>query len=344
MNNQLIKKRAKIAEITSKYDDLVGEEAKALQREYSIDSADKMTQALKTIENSERLLQIGIVGRVKAGKSSLLNALLFDGKPILPKAATPMTAALTVLSYGEVSSAEVEFFSQQDIENIKIEYNEYIRAFNKLKDLRYIELEEKTKSKLKRAKIDVVFLSQEQKNEIEEKAQRQARRELKENQHLSASHDQYQRMKNSGIDINTIKESKSISFNSMEDISEELKDYVGADGNYMSFTKSVNIKLPLEFLKDVQIVDTPGLNDPVQSREERTRELLQFCDVTFIVSPAGQFMNSTDIELMDRISTKEGVREIYVLASQIDAQLFASVKRDYNGVLVDVPELALYLV
>ena len=40
-------------------------------------------------------LRIGIMGRVKAGKSTFLNALLFDGQPVLPQAATPKTANLT---------------------------------------------------------------------------------------------------------------------------------------------------------------------------------------------------------------------------------------------------------
>jgi len=332
----LLNNREILAEIISSNNDLIGEEDKLLRQEYSIDSAPQMSKALDNIENSERLLQIGIVGRVKAGKSSLLNALLFEGKEILPKAATPMTAALTVLSYGEILSAEVEFFSQQDIQNIKSQYDEYEHKYKTLKEKKYYVLEEQKKEKLKRAKIDIVVLSQEQKSELSEKAERQTKRELKENQQLSASFDQYVRMKKSGINSESLKESKIINFTSLEEIGEELKEYVGASGRYMPFTKSVNIQLPLDFLKDIQIVDTPGLNDPVQSREERTRELLQFCDVTFIVSPSGQFMNNADLELMDRISTKEGVREIYVLASQIDAQLFASVKRDYDGVLTDV--------
>ena len=40
-----------------------------------------------------RVLRLVIAGNIKVGKSSFLNALLFDGKNILPQAATPMTAA-----------------------------------------------------------------------------------------------------------------------------------------------------------------------------------------------------------------------------------------------------------
>ena len=69
------------------------------------------------IENSRkenRALKIGIVGEVKAGKSSFLNSLLFSGNDILPKASTPMTAALTKLSYAEKPSARIVFYSKKE--------------------------------------------------------------------------------------------------------------------------------------------------------------------------------------------------------------------------------------
>ena len=50
---------------------------------------------LERFSQEEQTLNIAIMGQVKAGKSSFLNALLFDGNPILPEAATPKTANLT---------------------------------------------------------------------------------------------------------------------------------------------------------------------------------------------------------------------------------------------------------
>lgn len=55
---------------------------------------------IEALEREDRDLTIAIVGRVKSGKSSLLNALFFDGRSVLPQAATPMTAALTFLKLG----------------------------------------------------------------------------------------------------------------------------------------------------------------------------------------------------------------------------------------------------
>ena len=78
-------------------------------------SADAFRSAVAEKAREGRQLRVGIIGRVKAGKSSLLNALLFEGKDILPKAATPMTASLTVLAYGESPRAEVDPFTPEDV-------------------------------------------------------------------------------------------------------------------------------------------------------------------------------------------------------------------------------------
>lgn len=61
-----------------------------------------------------RKLNIGVVGQVKAGKSSFLNTLLFDGKEILPKASTPKTATLTKMEYSEENVIQIEYYSPEE--------------------------------------------------------------------------------------------------------------------------------------------------------------------------------------------------------------------------------------
>ena len=67
--------------------DYIGDVRHRLVRQYGIDAPEKLRKAFENIMAENRLLNIGIVGRVKAGKSSLLNALLFAGQDVLPKAA-----------------------------------------------------------------------------------------------------------------------------------------------------------------------------------------------------------------------------------------------------------------
>jgi len=61
-----------------------------------------------------RKLNIGVVGQVKAGKSSFLNTLLFEGKDILPKASTPKTATLTKMEYSKENIIQVEYYSPDE--------------------------------------------------------------------------------------------------------------------------------------------------------------------------------------------------------------------------------------
>lgn len=63
-----------------------------------------------------RKLNIGVVGQVKAGKSTFLNTLLFEGKEILPKASTPKTATLTKLEYSEENIIQIEYYSLDEWE------------------------------------------------------------------------------------------------------------------------------------------------------------------------------------------------------------------------------------
>ncbi len=63
-------------------------------------------------------LQIGVVGKMKTGKSALINSIIF-GNDVLPSSPEPVTVTLTKISYGDQNVSTVEFLSQQDIESIK---------------------------------------------------------------------------------------------------------------------------------------------------------------------------------------------------------------------------------
>ncbi|MGN8428999.1 dynamin family protein [Helicobacter pylori] len=110
-----------------------------------------------------------------------------------------------------------------------------------------------------------------------------------------------------------------IQANSLQELNQKLLQFVGADGKYMPYTKAVRISLNNQNLKDLEVIDTPGVNDPIASREERTKALLKDCDVVFTVSPSNQFLTDSDMSLFDRVSHKEGLQEIYFVASQADS-------------------------
>ncbi len=305
--------------------------------ENAVIKTEELEKTLKGMQAENRGLKVGIIGRVKAGKSSLLNALIFEGKDVLPKAATPMTASLTILKYAKNLSAQVQFYSPKDISEIKNEHARYEKEFQRIVDEKVKEQQEKQKEKqslANRAKEGFKnfgkslsinksggeapkerVLSDE---EIRERAQKIAKKELDNDAKLTASHDQYERMKKSGL-TNTKDLETRIQADSLEELHQKLYQFVGKEGKFMPYTKAVEISLNNPNLKDLEIIDTPGVNDPIVSREQRTKALLKECDVVFVISPSNQFLTDSDMDLFDRVSNKEGIQEIYFVASQTDS-------------------------
>jgi hypothetical protein len=313
----LVARSERIQHIGDECADLFGTQLEALKRTHGIDSPRHLAEAFSALSEENRLMNIGFVGRVKAGKSSLLNALFFDGKSILPKAATPMTAALTTLTYGSSFSAEVELFSAEDLSQIRALANQYSLQFKERQARASSEFQKRFERNGKA--ID--------REEISRLAERQAFMEMKGVESLASAHEQVQYMKESGVDTAALEASTRLLADSPEELIDQLKQYVGANGRYMPFTKIVHVYMPLESLRDIRVIDTPGTNDPVVSREERTVSLLKSCDVVFVISPAGQFLNEDDLNLLNRITLKEGVLELALVASQVDSQLHDSEKR-----------------
>lgn len=276
--------------------------------------------------DANRDLQIGIVGRVKAGKSSLLNALLFGGSTILPKAATPMTAALTVLSYSDKLKVTVRFFEPEDFTKLKEKSDAYENKLRKLE----AELFENARKKAE-AKAGGIANAIFDEAKARDRATREAKRVLREDIGLSGAFDQYKKIKESPISQNEVAgQTKELYPSSVEEISTTLADYVGSEGKYMPFTQSVEIAYPNEKLKGIRIVDTPGFNDPVPSREERAYQLLKISDVVLILSQAGRFLDASDKEVLDKITVKDGLRELFIVASQVDNQLLGDEYSDMS--------------
>ncbi|WQY86454.1 dynamin family protein [Helicobacter pylori] len=336
MNAQELIKKSALIEKTLQEQGLQ-EKAKPFMSENAVIKAEELEKTLKEMQAEDRDLKVGIIGRVKAGKSSLLNALIFEGVEVLPKAATPMTASLTILKYAQNLSAEVEFYSPKDIAELKNEHERYVREFNRIVGEEVKKQKEK-QSLSNRAKEGIKSLGNKfsrNKNpneapkenilsdeEIVKRAERIAKNELEKDTKLVSSYDQCEKMKKSGS-LNTKNLDPRIQANSLQELNQKLLQFVGADGKYMPYTKAVQISLNNPNLKDLEVIDTPGVNDLIASREERTKALLKDCDVVFIISPSNQFLTDSDMGLFDRVSHKEGLQEIYFVASQADSAVLS---------------------
>lgn len=212
------------------------------------------------------VLTIGVIGQMKCGKSTFLNSFVFEDD-VLPAATTPMTAALSVITYGETKKVVAEFYTQEEWDEQKIQ------ASRSLEDVAGNTLEE---SKVKAAK------------ELVEKSEKL------------------------GSSLN------SLLGKTQEDKFENLIEYVGADGKYISITKSVTIYYPKEYLKGVEIVDTPGFNDPIVSREERTKKFLSKADVVLLMLYAGRPFDATDRDILFKNVRQCGIGKVLIGINKYD--------------------------
>ncbi|GAA8762555.1 hypothetical protein VN0418_14140 [Helicobacter pylori] len=336
MNAQeLIQKNALIEKVIKEQG--LQEKAGPFISENAVIKTEELEKTIKGMQAENRGLKVGIIGRVKVGKSSLLNALIFDGKDVLPKAATTETSSLIILKYAQNLSTQVEFYSQKGILELKNEHERYEKKFKEIVSEEIKNLEEKQQGLLNKTKEKLSNFSKSSSRnksdeapkervlsdeEIVKRAERIAKNELEKDTKLVSSYDQYEKIKKSGS-LNTENLDPRIQANSLQELNQKLLQFVGANGKFMPYTKAVQISLNDPNLKDLEVIDTPGVNDPIVSREEHTKALLKDCDVVFIVSPSGQFLTDSDMDLFDRVSNKEGLQEIYFVASQADSAVLS---------------------
>lgn len=301
-----------ISQASNKYqtqEKVIGADAYHKLKEFS---SNFEADALSIVENN-RKLKIGVVGQIKAGKSSFLNALLFDGKDLLPKAATPMTAALTVISYAEESKAEIEFYTNEEWLLII----DKAQQFERMIEDKRIELSQ-GQNKFARLKQAVSKTDQPRSFTFEElKALVQAPDDVK------TAHELFTMAQKSPIrfqdHLGTIKAIDHVK--GTNELIGELQQYVGAEGSYTPIVKSTKVFIANEVLKTIDVVDTPGINDPIISRGQRTREYLGKCDVVFLLSYSGQFMDSVDVELLTQNIPDKGIVNVVLVGSKFDSVL-----------------------
>lgn len=277
------------------------------------DSVKSAVDYINTEKDKNRVLRIGIIGTVKAGKSSFLNSLVFEGKDILPKAATPMTASLTKISYSEIPKAKIVFYEDYDWKRIEDRANEYNLRVNKEFEKAKNEWE-KNHSVQDLSKKDI--LTEVTREKVEKKIAGSLSPVLKGAAELvkmaQKNHVNIKEL------LGTEKIICGVENENLENYLKTLKEYVGSNGKYTPLVNYIELKLNNDLLKNVEIVDTPGLDDPIVSREEKTNDFLNKCDVVFLLSNVSQFITASDVNTIVNKFFKKGIKNIYIVGSQID--------------------------
>lgn len=266
---------------------------------------------IQIARQQSRKLSIGIVGAVKAGKSSFLNACVFDGKEFLPKAATPMTAALTKITYSETPRAVVHFYNHEDWNQVLNDSKKYDDGLKNAYEA-YCQSQERLQMQAQGVYMAIMSMDE---YELKLYKPSETHRGAKELTRM---------VKNPAI-LEKLGRTDTLD----GDVMGKLNDYVGAQGTYTPIVSYVELQSDSPYVKDLEIVDTPGLNDPIVSRGIVTKQFLRSCDVVLLLSPCSQFMDSGTVTLMSRSLPSAGVREIIVIGSKFDSGILNESYEDF---------------
>jgi hypothetical protein len=201
---------------------------------------------------------VSFTGQIKAGKSTIINALLF-GDEIVPADDTPYTAKITIIKYGQTPRIEATLYNQEEWQLLKENQSFY---------------EKFLKSDIEKSIKAGVF--------VEEMIQ------------------------------STPKLLKDDNF-------ENLAEFVTKDGKYTPFVNTVTLYYPNDILKEITVVDTPGVNDSNQLRDRVTKEWIAKTNANIYITYANQAMDGVDIEFIDNFLLSVPKEQKLTVINKIDA-------------------------
>ncbi|HYD15835.1 MAG TPA: dynamin family protein [Hyphomicrobium sp.] len=229
--------------------------------------------------------RVAIVGQIKSGKSSFINAFIRTPK-LLPTAVTPWTTSVTNLHFRQAPPggyAAVFRFMERD------EWNDIAQGGGKIREL--------TERLVPGFEPELL---QQQAQALSARARERLGSEFE--QLLGQAHGF------PTLDAETLQHYVcSGEFSPKKHI-----------GKYSDITKTADIYLqqgPFEF--PCTLIDTPGTNDPFLIRDEITRRCLGSADVYVVVLTARQPLSDTDVALL-RMMRGLNKDRIIVLINRID--------------------------
>lgn len=207
-------------------------------------------------------LKLAVIGKMKAGKSSLTNALIFHDN-VLPTGTEPTTVTLTEIVYtddpSKDSRVKVELLTPKDITDLQtIANSESSQISQSAKDL-----------------LDSI-------------------------NRIPGGYEQYVSKGFVEIDLN------------------ELTKFTSVEGEFSGLAKKVTVYKHLDVLRGLKITDTPGFNDPVESRGEETKNALRDCHIILFVHDYLDKYEQDEIAILLEQVEYSGISMLVDIINRID--------------------------
>lgn len=278
--------------------------------DFAAESIDRALQKLRAFEPS-----VSVIGQVKAGKSTLLNALI--GQPgLLPSDVNPWTSVITALHFNSRrrppnTRAMFRFFDE-------FEWDRLVKTGGRLGEM------------ASRAGFEAEARTvREQVTRMREATEKRLGDEFKD---LLGSSHIYETLDKDIID-------RYICYGDPEDLADGSHE-----GVYADLTKTADLYLDIpDYPKNLCFRDTPGVNDTFMMREQITLNAISESRACIVVLSAHQALTTMDMALL-RIICAVDAREIIIFVNRMDeltdpaaeeARIRASIRKTLSRVGID---------
>lgn len=236
--------------------------------------------------------RVAVVGRFKVGKSSFVNKL--TDEKFAGVESNPETAAISLFRYADTTYAEVKFISQQDWADLKERYKD-----------------DPNDPDVKRYAGFISFNDRQQKRDKDGRPIHHQKIDLAALEH---------RWLRTGGHTHRITAENWKTKEGKSNFRREIKKYTSSQEPLHYLVDRLVINSPIQLLGDnIELIDTPGLNDTERFRVRLTEDLVKEVDAILFLTTSGASYSQEDKDFIVRQLRQRQIKHLQIIATKIDA-------------------------
>ncbi len=277
-----------------------------------------LQKALSNAQTPEHY-KVAIVGQFKVGKSSFVNAFC-DTKNLASVKTTPETAAITIFRYSDKVHAEIQMISKDRWDKMVETYqtnpsDSVTRYQNLLKDLENLG---KSNADSKNQPPKQKDLENPGKSNVDSKNQPPT---------VTLAELEKEYISNPSV----IKQLECVDWNdkgARKEFTTQVQKFMSKGNLAHYFVDKVIVYVPVPLLQEgIELIDTPGLEDPDTYRVNLTNESVKEADVILYLMHSGHSYAQSDKDFIIEQLRRHTLKHLRLIVTKCDST-FDSAKRD----------------
>lgn len=235
--------------------------------------------------------RVAVVGRFKVGKSSFVNKLV--GERLAGVHTNPETAAISIFRYGDEARAEVELISASEWDRLKADYEE---------DPKHPEV--------KRYDSFITF------NERSTRKEKNASESPRPKADLAAL---IREWVTPAGKVHTIRAQKWDTKEGKKAFLSDIKRFTSGQEPLHYLVNKLTVYAPIPILRDqIELIDTPGLDDTEFFRVRLTEELVKDVDAILFLTSSGASYSNSDKDFIVRQLRQKQIKHLQLIVTKCD--------------------------